>query len=256
MKIGSPTAPRRRWAILILVPAAAAFVALVALIASSNRSTPGLPSPRILRAPTLGEGAWEVTSDGDFEEQTADIVDARLRLRLATRRTRADTSKFLGVRRQEEVRLSEGTSISVDLDWNSQANGSGLTAGLVLATASTTKNPLESPACLQIEYVGVPPGKNVRMVVAVREDGRHRHLFSEGWPDKNKEGRRIGLQRLQVLVGKDRSFKLLENGQELFASAPNALAFDKAWLYLQISSRSNYPPRDVFYANVAVEPGR
>jgi len=126
----------------------------------------------------------------------------------------------------------------------------------VLAPAATSKNPLESPACLQLEYVGVPPGKNARMVVAVRRDGQHQHLFSEGWPDRNREGRQIGLQRIQILFGKDRAFRVLENGQEVFASAPNAVSFDRASLYLQVSSRSNYPPREVFFNNVTVEAGR
>ena len=180
----------------------------------------------------------------------------RGRLRAATRGTRSDTVKFLGLRRSQEIRVGEGTRISADLDWNYQPNASGLSAGLVLASAATSGNPLDAPVSLRVEYIGVPPGRKARMVVAVRESGNDRFLHTEGWPDSGREGRTIGLQRIGVVFGKGGSFKVLENGVEVYASAPNAISFDRAYLYFQMSSRSNYPPREVFFDNVSVIGGR
>ncbi|HTF57761.1 MAG TPA: hypothetical protein VK661_11055 [Planctomycetota bacterium] len=253
MTEGSRPAPARRRALLIVLPAAAAFVALVALAASRSRSNPGDSSRASARA---GSWDWEVTSEGDFEERAVDSRGSRWRIHAATRGTRPDTVKFLGVRRLGEIRLGEGTRISADLDWNSQSNGSGLSAGIVLAPAATSGNPLATPASLRVEFIGVPPGKKARMVVAVRESGNERYLYTEGWPDTNREGRPIGVQRLTLVFEKGGSFKVLENGGEVYASGPNALSFDRAHLYLQMSTRSNYPPREVFFDNVSVAGGR
>jgi len=250
MKLGPPTAGRRRWAVFLLVPASAAFVAAVTLVALWNRTgrstAPAPPAPP-------GLAGWETTSEGDFEERNIDTSGSRLRMRLATRGTDPGTVKFLGLRRREEILLKEGTRIAVDLDWNYPANGSGLSAGIALAPASTAGNPLQLPDCLWVEYIGVPPGKNARLVVGKREKGNHRLLTTEGWPDTNRAGREIGLQKLQVEIGKDRTFRILENGREVFASGAQALPFDRAYLYLQVSSRSNYAPREIYFDNIVVE---
>ncbi len=249
MNLESPAGSPRR-GIFLFLAVSAAFVALVALVAHFRRAESGAAPPE-RRSPV--DAGWELTSEGEFEERSADFSGSRLRLRAATRNTPADTVKFLGMRRREEFRVGEGTRVSVDLDWNKQANGSGLSAGIVLAPAATSGNPLESPTFLQIEYIGVPPGKNARMVVAAHDAGRHRILHNEGWPDANREGRPIALQRIEIIFGKDGAFRVLENGREVFASEPKALSFDQAYLYLQMSSRSNYPPREVSFDNVVVE---
>ena len=255
MKFG-PRAGAFRPALLVLLLLAAAFLALVAFIVWTRRDDfPGTPAPGSRSTP-LHEAGWELTAGGDFEERIADLTGSRLRLRAATRRTRSDTVKFMGVRHREEVALKPGTRIKVDFDWNRQTNGSGLAAGLLLAPAVTSTNPYELPDYVWIEYIGVPPGRNARRVIGVRAASNHRHLDMEGWPEKNKEGRAIEVLRLEVEIGADRSFRLLENGQEAYASPPGTLPFDKAFVYLQLSSRSNYPPREVFFENFAALPGK
>ena len=254
MKLGSPTAAPRRWGIFILVAGLAAFAALIAQIALIRRPDTGPPAN--LRPPT-GDTRWEPTSDGDFEEQAADFSGTRLRLRAATRRTRTDTVKFLGVRLREPVRLTAGARIAFDLDWNRQSNGSGLTAGLVVSPHKTSGNPFVLPETLAIEYIGVPPGKNARRVIGVREHSRHRHLDTEGWPDHNRDGRPIGVLRLEIRVGTDGAFTVFENGEEAYVAPPGTLAIlGEAHVYLQMSSRSNYPPREVFFDHIDVVNGK
>jgi hypothetical protein len=260
MNFESPAGPRRR-GIFILGLASASVLALVILLAIYRRADSAPPPPP--RA-TTGDDAWETTSEGEFEERSAHFTGSRLKLRASTRHKpgdsvkfpRADPSRFVGVRRREEVRLTPGTRISVDLDWNNQGNGSGLSAGIVLSPLVTKGNPYIQPACLWVEYIGVPPGKNARRVIGVREASNHRHLDSEGWPDQNREGRPIGLQKLEIRIGEGGSFRIFENGVEAYASGPKALAFDRAYVYLQMSSRSNYPPREVFFDNLVVDAGR
>jgi hypothetical protein len=253
MTFGSPTAARRRWGIFILAAFAAAFTALVVLMARFRRADSGVAPAR--PAP-ISDSRWEPTSEGDFEEMAADFAGTRLRLHAATRRTRTDTVKFLGVRLRDPVRLTAGARIAVDLDWNGQANGSGLTAGLVLSPVKTSGNPFLLPETLAVEYIGVPPGKNARRVIGRRQGSHHRHLDSEGWPDRNLEGRPIGVLRLEIRMGTDGVFRVFENGVEAYVSEPNTLGFDEAYVYLQMSSRANYPPREVFFDRIEVVNGK
>jgi hypothetical protein len=215
-------------------------------------------------AGTLEASRWVRTVDGDFREHVADVADVsphgahdfRLRLRADTRGTRDDTVKFLGVRTVERFAVRDGTRIAIELDWNNQANGSYLSAGLILTPEASGANPLRSRSWLKAEYVGVPPGRNVRLVVVSCIDGRERTLYSEGWPETNRTGRRIGVPEL-LLVFRGSSFEVWEDGDLLFEAAETPVGFDAAHLHLQLSSHSNYPPREIFFDDIRVaEPAR
>jgi hypothetical protein len=210
-------------------------------------------------AGALDPARWVRTLDGDFKEHVADVVDVslhgahdfRLRLRADTRGTRDDTVKFLGVRTRERFPIRDGTWIAVELDWNDQANGSYLSAGLILAAEPTEENPLKGRNWLKAEYVGVPPGRKARLAVVACVDGRERTLYTEGWPETNRTGRKIGALELSI-VFRGSSFEVRENGDLLFEAADTPLGFDAAHVYLQLSSHSNYPPREVFFDDVRV----
>ena len=92
------------------------------------------------------------------------------------------------------------------------------------------------------------------MVVAVSAEGRVRTLYTEGWPHANREGRKIGLQRLEVVV-RESGWEVRENDIPVYTS-DQALPFDAAHVYLQISSHSNSPARAVVFDNVLVRPAR
>ena len=259
MKLGSPAANPRRGILIIALACASVLAFIVLFIIDRSPKTGPQPSPG-----QLGDGSWVVTSSGIFEERLAEFTGSRLRLRVATRPLRGEPvkfpnnemSRFLGARTREKVSLKPGARLSVDLDWNKQANGSQLTAGLVLSpVAITDGNPFGLPQCAWIEFIGVPPGKNARRVIGVREDDHHRHLDAEGWPDTNREGRPIAVQRIEIRVEKDGQFRVFENGEEAYVSPPGTLKFDTAYLYLQVSSRPNYPPREVFFDNIVFTPG-
>ena len=208
---------------------------------------------------TFDEGAldptrWIATLDGDFREHAVDVVDIsplgahdfRLRLRADTRGTRDDTVKFLGARTVPAFPMAEGTRIAVTVDWNGQANGSYLTAAVILTPEATRGNPLRGRDWFKVEYVGVPPGQNARLIVGQRVEGRERTLYDEGWPETNRSGRRIGVQEL-LLVLRRSSFEVWENGARLFEARDTSLGFESAHLHLQLSSHSNYPPREILF---------
>jgi hypothetical protein len=45
----------------------------------------------------------------------------------------------------------------------------------------------------------------------------------------------------------------MENGEGLFSIGNHGINFTQAYLYLQMSSHSNYPSRDVYFDNILVQ---
>jgi len=207
---------------------------------------------------TLNPQLWEITREGDFKESTIDVYDAdptenvdyRLRLRMNTIGTKDDTVKFHGVRSVEKVNFSDEKEISFDLDWNNQSNGCYLTASLYLCPTATNGNPRNEKDWLKFEYVGVPPGRNARCVIATKINGKVKYLYTEGWPEQ-RTGRYIAYQWIKIVLD-NKSLKIIENGKEIYCLQSHALEFTSAYLYLQMSSHSNYPAREIYFDNVVI----
>ena len=203
-------------------------------------------------SPSLQGGRWFVTAAGDFKERTVDVTgDHRLRLRADTTGTRDDTVKFLGVRTREAFAVGEGLCVAATLDWNDQANGSYLSAALILAGEATLENPLLDGDWLAAEYVGVPPGRNARLELRSSSSGRRRTLEDEGWPHAQRAGRKIGRVRVVLFVA-PASTRLWENGELRHQSAGPSLSVERVFVHLQLSSHSNYPAREVYFDDVEV----
>ncbi len=205
--------------------------------------------------PRLDPLTWSITRQNDFQESVVEAVDGRLRLRAATIGTRDDTVKYEGVRSIHPVLLKPPTQVSVVLDWNGQKNGCYLTAGLVLCPTATDGNPEDESDWLKVEYVGVPPGKNGRAWLSERrQGGPERSLYDEGWPATQRTGRAIGRQEV-TLTWSEGKLTFAEQGQQLWQGRWAAWDAPSAYLYLQLSSHSNYPPREIFFDDVLVGPG-
>jgi hypothetical protein len=206
----------------------------------------------------LDSKTWQITHEGDFKESIVDVndidpskaVDSRLRLGINTIGTSDDTVKFLGIKSINKVDFSDGKEISFDLDWNNQSNGCYLTGSFYLCPTATSGNPENEKDWLKFEYVGVPPGQNSRCVIVNKVAGNTTLLDVEGWPEE-RTGRKIADQHIKLILN-DKSFKIMENGKELYISPLHNLNFMSAYIYLQISSHSNYPLREIYFDNVAV----
>jgi len=209
---------------------------------------------------TLNPQLWQITREGDFKESTIDVYDAnptenadyRLRLRANTIGTKDDTVKFHGVRSVEKVNFSDEKEISFDLGWNNQSNGCYLTASLYLCPTATNGNPRNEKDWLKFEYAGVPPGRNARCVIATKSGGKVKYLYTEGWPEQ-KSGRHITNQRIKIILD-NKSLKIIENGTEIYGTQSHGLEFTSAYLYLQMSSHSNYLAREIYFDNVVISP--
>ena len=205
----------------------------------------------------LDQGRWVVTAENDFKVRVIDVIDVkkngdgdyRLRLKADTIGTNDDTVKFLGVRSKSRFGIHKGQTISAQLDWNDQNNGSYLSAALILAPTATSKNPLEEANWIKVEYVGVPPGLNVRMVVAAKTKGSVKDLYTEGWPETNRVGRQISVVKASV-EATGSGFRILENGKEVYDSGRTPIPFDFTYVYLQVSSHSNYSARELYFDDI------
>jgi hypothetical protein len=210
--------------------------------------------------PNLNHESWEITRQGDFRISMIDIFDVgpeakrdyRLRLRADTINTRDDTVKYHGVRCRYQIDFTISKRISVDLDWNNQANGCYLTAAIYICPTITSRNPQDEENWLRFEYIGVPPGENARCAISTKINNRVRHLYTEGWPE-NRQGRFIAYQKIDIFID-DQGFEILENGKNLYGLKPHGLDFSSGYLYLQMSSHSNYPAREIYFDNIIIQP--
>ena len=235
--------------------------ALAIVLAAMSRHAVAADGPVFhddFSAPTLDTTKWQITRQNDFQESTIDIAgtkpeNRRLRLRAATIGTDDRTVKFHGVRTREPVAdLTQPTVIRFQLDWNNQANGCYLTAGIYLCPFAADTNPRDADDWLRVQYIGVPPGKNARCEIARRTRGRLRFIHTEGWPRQQRTGRRVGVVNVELRFGSGRKLAVVENGKTIFETSAHQLTREAAYLYLQMSSHSNYPPREIFFDSVRV----
>jgi hypothetical protein len=203
---------------------------------------------------SLDKRVWALTKRNDFQESKVDLVNGRLRMRAATLGTDDRTAKFHGVRTVEPVSLRQPFELSFEVDWGNQANGCYLTAGVFLCPTATGGNPGDEKDWWKLEYLGVPPGRNARAWVSAKTRGGERVLYDEGWPVKQKTGRKIGKQRVSIRW-QGGKLSVIENGKALWQTDWKSFGFTGAYLYLQMSSHSNYPPREVFFDEVSVRAG-
>jgi len=207
----------------------------------------------------LDRTRWLATEGNDLHDRALEIVEVSsprgprhaLRLMADTRGTDDRTVKSVGVVHREPIDLSGTVEIEFVLDWNRQANGSYLSAGLYLAPGLTDVSPETGSSWLKVEYVGVPPGRNGRCQLAMNHSNRLELLSTEGWPESQKTGRALGRQRVKLILRRG-SVEAFENGRRFYASGRPMLPFDRGYLYLQLSSHSNYGPREVRFSDVVV----
>jgi len=224
-------------------------------------TAPAVTPPLILEefarpGPLLPE-RWVETRHNDFAEAAVEVVadpldsgDGRLRLSAATIGTDDRTVKRLGVVHPRPFDLTQPLTITVDLDWNRQVNGSYLSWQRLLSPTFTTANPEESPDWLAFNLVGVPPGQTARPELLRKNYGNLQEVDRFGWPGI-RPGREMGRERVTLaLTG--RALRLALNGKELTAKEDAGFRFDKAYLYLQMTTHSNYPRRELFVDRVEV----
>ena len=153
------------------------------------------------------------------------------------------------------VGLKGSKVIMFDLDWNNQINGSYLTASFYLCPTKSN-NPKEESDWLKFEYVGVPPGQNVRINIRAKRDGVVYPLHTD-WGPRDEQGRPLGKplglssHRISIFLVKG-SLRVVQDNEEIYSPSTHNLSFTAAYIYLQMSSGTNYPSREIYFDNVIV----
>ena len=207
----------------------------------------------------LDKSRWRATFDGDFTEAVVDVdpgenIDCRLRLRANTMGT-SDPLKYLGVKSKKKVAVDKARIFRFDLDWNDQANGSYLSASFYLCPTESN-NPKEEDNWLKFEYVGVPPGRNVRINILEKANGAVHPLYMD-WGPRDDQGRPLGKplglsnHRIAIILDKN-SLLVTQDDETLFPLSKHNLNFTAAYIYLQMGSGTNYPSREVYFDNIIV----
>lgn len=233
------------------------FISLAVLIPAFLILLPGCKNKVELREyfekKTLDLKRWEITQKGNLKESKTDVVDGRLRLGANTLET-PSPMKFLGIRSKKKIDFSEKKTISFDLDWNKQRNGSYLSAAVYVCPTKTDTNPKDEKNWIKFEYVGVPPGRNVRTNIWARVNGALRQLSTD-WGPRNSQGKPLGKpidnQQIKIVLDSN-NLQIFENDKEIYPQFPHRLNFPSGYLYLQMSSGTNYPFREVYFDNLII----
>lgn len=211
-------------------------------------AVPGPPDP----------ARWALTRQHDFEEavveQVADPLqpgDGRLRLAAATIGTLDSTVKYQGLVLRQPIDLTQPLDLEVELDWAHQANGCYLTQEITLSPTWTTENPLDAKEWLSFRFVGLPPGDKARPEVMRTNNGNLQVVERFGWPEV-KPGRDLGRTTVRLQL-EGRALRASIDGKQVLAVEDCGIRFDRAYLYLQMSSHSNYTRRVLFFDRVALQ---
>lgn len=234
------------------------LLSLLALVPLQSQTLSSLPPllealDEPFAANSLDPAVWHPTASGICSVEAVDVSDGRLRVRVGTL-GQSDLVVGRGLRTTRPLRLAAPCELSLELDWNEQVNGCYLEAGVYLCPAATDVGPEVCSDWWRVVYIGVPPGQKARIWSSLRLNGGERALYSEGWPDQ-RSGRNIGLQRISLRWDMD-ELRIVENDRLLFALPAASIPFREAYLYLQVKSHSNYPPRDLFFDNITFQSQR
>ena len=87
-----------------------------------------------------------------------------------------------------------------------------------------------------------------------RVHGEVRTLFADGWPEANRAGRPVGQAQLEV-AWRGAELEIRENGRVVHMDRAAAAPFAAAYVYLQMTSHSNYAERAIHFDDVLLMEG-
>jgi hypothetical protein len=230
----------------------------VAFLVAAGHAAASVAWREAFTSAQLDAQRWQGTHEGYLGARAVQIVPGdsahRLRLAVDTRATPDDTLTHVGVVTRCPVPIGTDTRVRVRIDWGPPANGSYLAAAVVLSPHATSGDPSKTSDYLSIGYVGVPPGRNARLLVRARVSGDVRTLFADGWPDANRAGRSVGKSQLEV-SWRAAELEVRENGRIVYTGRAAEAPFAAAYVYLQMTSHSNYAERAIHFDEVVVMEG-
>lgn len=214
----------------------------------------------------LDASIWKITVSGDFSDKRVDIYDKdpsvkkdmRLRIKAGTISTTSPV-KTLGVMCHEIIDFTDGITIEGELDWNSQRNGSYLSA-VIMLSPEVLENMDKMADLIALEYSGVPPGKNIKVVMSKKIRRSLKVLYKDSGPSDalgRGAGRDPGNESIffRIYIDKE-NIQFSENKTDKISLSPHALNFTSGYFYIQMRSGTNYPDREIYFDNVRIYRGK
>ncbi len=206
------------------------------------------PKPVVAKR-SFDRDSWISFRVGDFR-QSAIEIDKTLRLAADTRGTPPGTWKHLGVRSAAPIPLREGTFLSISVEWPENSDTSSMSASIVLSPYAIPGDPRTSSEWIDVSSIGTGLAAG-RLVVTSDVDGVSLTHFSEETPRVDFAGRPASRQDVRITVS-NRTIQIEEDGWKLTETGPPALPSDQCFLYLMLSSDSNFPLREVQFSELKI----
>jgi hypothetical protein len=183
----------------------------------------------------LDPSVWAPFREGNFRDSAIEAIGG-LRIAADTRGTPPGTWQHLGVRRIEAIAIRDGTAVAVSM---SGGDSPFLWGAMVFSTCNVPGNPKATS-----DWIAISWGEG-RMRVTACAGAVDRVLV-----EKTAENP----QRRVEIRFRAGGFHLFEGDTPIFDSASAAVGFDLVYLYLMVSSESNYLLRAVRFHNLEIRP--
>ncbi len=149
--------------------------------------------------------------------------------------------------------LAEPQTITLGLEWLEDSNAAYLSAGLAIIPEASplSGDPRDLAEVTHLSFIGVGPGALARRELLVQRKGQEIARDTEGWPDKEKEGRQLTEVVVKIVVT-DALIQIEEKGRPPVSIAAN-LGFARGRLVVFAASHSNSMRRAVRFTQLRVD---
>ena len=149
--------------------------------------------------------------------------------------------------------LSGPQTITLGLEWLEDSNAAYLSAGLAIIPEGSplAGDPRDRAEVTHVSFIGVGPGALARRELLVQRKGQEIARETEGWPEKEKEGRQLK-QVVVKLVVTNALIQIEEQGRPPVSVAAD-LGFARGQLVLFLASHSNSMRRAVRFTQLRVD---
>ena len=190
----------------------------------------------------------------DENKSAIKTEETGLRMELETYGRRHDEVSVVAVAWKPALDfLTQPQTITLDLEWLEDSNAAYLSAGLAIVPEDSplSGDPRDLPEVTHLSFIGVGPGAWARRELLVQRKGQEIARETEGWPEKQKEGRQLNQVTVKLVVT-DALIRIEEEGRDAVSISAN-LGFARGRLVLFLASHSNSMRRAVRFRQLRVD---
>ena len=182
------------------------------------------------------------------------VEETGLRMELETYGRRHDEVSVVAAAWKPAIDfLAETQTITLGFDWLEDSNAAYLSAGLAIIPedAPLEGDPRDLTEVTHLSFIGVGPGASARRELLVQRKGQEIVRDTEGWPEKDKDGRPLTKVVVKLMVT-GTLVRIEEEGRSA-VSVPADLGFARGRLVVFMASHSNSMRRAVRFTQLRVD---